>query len=121
MPKSDRANLLAILDAIAKIEQYVQGFTQSDELYGDSRSFDATMMNFVLIGEMVDRVSDQTKSKHPEVNWKQINGFRNIIAHNYLGIDAEEVWQIVQNHVPRLQKQLAAVLADLPPDAPAQK
>lgn len=68
MPKSDRANLLAILDAIKKIQQYVEGFRESDELYLDSRSFDATMMNFVLIGEMVDRISEETRSHHHEVD-----------------------------------------------------
>lgn len=113
MPKNDRANLLAVLDAVTKIQNYVQGFTQSDELYRDSRSFDATMMNFVLIGEMVDRISERTKTEHPEVDWKEIKGLRNIIAHNYLGIDAEEVWQIVQTYIPKLQKQLLGILSEL--------
>jgi uncharacterized protein with HEPN domain len=113
MPKNDRANLLAILDAITKVQKYVQGFAESDELYRDSKSFDAVMMNFVFIGEMVDRISDRTKIDHPEVDWKQIKDFRNIIAHNYLGIDAEEVWQIVQNHVPKLQTELSAIVIKL--------
>jgi uncharacterized protein with HEPN domain len=116
MPKHDRANLLAILDAVTKIQNYVRGFTESDELYLDTKSFDATMMNFIVIGEMVDRVSGETKERHPEVEWQEIKDFRNLVAHDYLGIDAEEVWQIVQNHLPKLRDQLAAILSEFAPE-----
>lgn len=112
MPKHDRANLLAILDAVTKIQNYVREFPESDALYLDTKSFDATMMNFIIIGEMVDRISSETRGRHPEVEWQQIKDFRNVVAHDYLGIDAEEVWQIVQNHLPKLKDQLTAILSE---------
>ena len=113
MPKSDRANLLAILDALKKIQDYVQDFRDSDEFYKDTRSFDAVMMNFILMGEMIDRITDETKGKHPEVQWQKAKDFRNLVAHDYLGIDAEEVWQIIQNHVPKLREQAENILSEL--------
>lgn len=58
------------------------------------------MMNFVVIGEMVDRISTAYKTAHPDVDWKQIKGLRNIIAHDYFGVDAEELWQVVKKTFP---------------------
>jgi len=63
-------------------------------------------MNFVVIGEMVDKISDELKSKHPEIEWIKIKGFQNIVAHDYFGIDAEEVWQIIKNKIPALKSDL---------------
>jgi uncharacterized protein with HEPN domain len=68
------------------------------------------MMNFVVIGEMVDRISEEFKNNHPEVDWKNIKGLRNIIAHDYFGVDAEEIWQIIRNRIPVLKKAVDAVL-----------
>lgn len=61
-------------------------------------------MNFVVIGESVKRISDGLKFSHPQIEWKKIAAFRNIIAHNYFGVDADEIWDIVQNHVSILKK-----------------
>jgi uncharacterized protein with HEPN domain len=64
-------------------------------------------MNFIVIGEMVDKLSDAFK-EHTEqqVDWYKIKGFRNVLAHDYFGIDAEEVWQIIHQDLPVLQKEL---------------
>jgi len=67
------------------------------------------MMNFVVIGEMVDKISDELKSNHPEIEWIKIKGFRNIVAHDYFGIDAEEVWQIIKNKIPALKSDLEQI------------
>jgi uncharacterized protein with HEPN domain len=64
-------------------------------------------MNFIIIGEMVEKLSDELKdATENEVNWFKIKGFRNILAHNYFGVDAEEVWQIIHNNLPNLETQL---------------
>jgi uncharacterized protein with HEPN domain len=64
------------------------------------------MMNFVVIGEMVDKLSIDFKNKHPEIEWHKIKGFRNIVAHDYFGVDAEEIWQIIKNDIPKLKKDI---------------
>ena len=69
-----------------------------------------TMMNFVVIGEMIDKLSDEFKKNHPEVEWIKIKGFRNIVAHDYFGIDAEEVWQIIKTKIPILQSDIRLLL-----------
>jgi uncharacterized protein with HEPN domain len=63
-------------------------------------------MNFVVIGEMVDKLSADFKKKHSDIEWTKIKGFRNIVAHDYFGIDAEEVWQIIKNKIPALKSDI---------------
>lgn len=116
MAKADLPNLLAILDAISQIELYTSGLETADDLSSDRKSFDAVMMNFILIGEMVDRINPELKIRNPEVPWKDIKGFRNIIAHNYLGIDVEEVWQSITDHLLPLRAQIQKVVHEMKAD-----
>ena len=79
----------------------------------DDRSiaFDASMMNFIVIGEMVDKLSDTIKSQtENNINWTKVKSFRNIIAHNYFGIDAEEVWQIINGSLTNLLENLEKLI-----------
>ena len=90
-----------MLDSISRIQIYTSDFTNPDDFNNDRKTFDATLMNFIAIGEMVDKLSDELKeSTNNIIDWPKIKGFRNILAHNYFGIDAEEVWQIIQNNIP---------------------
>lgn len=103
MSNKDRANLLAIIDSCQKIQSFVSDIKDSDEFYNDQRSFDAVMMNFIVIGESVSRLSETLKENYTSIPWIKIKGFRNLVAHDYFGIDAEEVWQIIQNDIPQLE------------------
>ena len=67
------------------------------------KSFDACLMNFIVIGEMTHRLSDEILEKHSEIEWYKIRAFRNMAAHDYFGIDAEKVWDIIQNKLPELK------------------
>ena len=108
--KKDKANLLAIIDSIDKIQEYISGMVSPHEYYSSNVVFDATLMNFIIIGEMTDRISTEMKAKYQEIDWQKVKDFRNLVAHDYLGIDAEEVWQIIQNHLPLLKKNVEHIL-----------
>ena len=110
----DRPNVLAMLDAIKRIEEYTASYGSAAEFHSRSQAFDATLMNFVGIGEMVDRLSEELKTRHAETDWQEIKEFRNIVAHDYLGVDAEEVWQIVKTDLSALKESLSTILKDLP-------
>jgi len=71
-------------------------------------------MNFVVIGEMVDRLSPELKIQYPKLDWQKVKDFRNLVAHDYLGIDAEEVWQIIHDHLPPLRIEIERILKVLP-------
>ncbi len=110
MSSKDRANLLAILDAIEKIQDYTKGISTAKEYFGNDVVFDATLMNFVVIGEMVDRLSNGIREQSAELNWQKVKDFRNLVAHDYLGVDAEEVWQIIRDDLPILKKEVEKLL-----------
>lgn len=67
-------------------------------------------MNFVIIGEAVARLTDELKEKESQIPWAKIKGLRNIVAHDYFGVDAEEVWQIIKNDLPELEKKIKTIL-----------
>jgi uncharacterized protein with HEPN domain len=106
LSEKDTANLLAVLDAIGKIQKFTEDFDNADELYADDLVFDAVLMNFVVIGETVVKLSSELISETNRIPWLKIKSFRNLIAHNYFGIDAEEVWQIAKNNLPDLKIEL---------------
>ena len=110
MLSKDKTNLMGILDAIRKIEIYTSTFSNADEFFNNIMSFDATMMNFIIIGEMVDRLSTLCKKENNHIDWPRIKGFRNLVAHDYFGIDAEEVWQIISTHIKILKKDIDNIL-----------
>ncbi len=113
MSEKDKLNILSILEAIDKIFAYTKAYNDADEFYHHQRDFDATMMNFIIIGEMVLRLSEELVEKYNHIDWHKIRGFRNIVAHNYFGIDAEEVWEIIQNHLPKLKDDLIKILESI--------
>jgi uncharacterized protein with HEPN domain len=75
-------------------------------------AFDAALMNFVVLGEMVDRLSAELKGRYPDVDWQRMKDFRNLVAHDYLGVDAEEVWQIIHTDIPELRTRLQGILRE---------
>ncbi len=107
----DRGYLSGILDSIEKITNYAGHFENADDFFDDSQAFDAALMNFVIIGEMVSKLSDGfIASTQHLIDWHKIKGFRNIIAHNYFGIDAEEVWQIIRNKLEPLKQEISKLV-----------
>jgi uncharacterized protein with HEPN domain len=102
--------LETIIEATDRIIEYTSGFNSADDFNNDYRNFDATMMNFVVMGEMVDKISDEFKKANSKIEWIKIKGFRNIVAHDYFGIDAEEVWQIIKNKIPSFRIEITTLL-----------
>jgi len=112
MSDKDSHSLQAILDAISKIIQFTQPFSDPDSFLHDVKTFDAVMMNFIVIGEMVDRISKKFKDANPQIEWNRIKGFRNLVAHDYFGIDAEEVWQIISNDLSIFKVKIEEIELD---------
>ncbi len=110
LSEKDRANLEGALDAIRKINEFTIAIHNADEFYVNELIFDATLMNFVVLGEVVEKLSPELMSSYPNIPWPQVKSFRNIIAHNYFGIDAEEVWQIIHKHLPGLKSNFLKIL-----------
>lgn len=107
----DFACLMSIIDSIDKIKNYTKDYSDADSFYDDNKAFDAVMMNFIVIGEMADKISSEFRLQTNKIiDWIKIIGFRNIIAHNYFGIDAEEVWQIIGDSLVDLETKIKSLL-----------
>jgi len=79
----------------------------------DSKSFDATMMQFVVIGETISRLDENFKNSQNQIPWQKIKDFRNIIAHDYFGIDPEEIWDIVNEKLLPLKKEIKKIIDEV--------
>lgn len=110
---NNKLNILSILESIEKIEKYSEDFVDPEEFYHDSKSFDATMMQFVIIGEIISKLDNHFKTQHSNIPWTKIKDFRNIIAHDYFGIDSDEIWDIIQNKIKPLKVEIEKLLNNL--------
>lgn len=106
MYRKDETIIFLMLEIIDKIISFSSEFKSANEFEADVKSFDATMMNFVALGETVSKLSDKFKEKYNHIDWQKIYAFRNIIAHDYFGIYAPEVWEIINTHIPKLKSEL---------------
>jgi len=106
--KDDQLYLIHILECIERIESYTQG---GREAFQKSKmSQDAVIRNFEVMGEAAKNVSEATRRIHPKVPWKRIAGFRDVLIHDYLGVDLGEVWNIVEQHLPPLKQSVKEIL-----------
>lgn len=106
--RGDTLYLEDIRDAIGKIESYVEGM-DIDSFSDDWKTIDAVVRNLSVIGEAVNNLSDETKSKNPEVSWHEIIGMRNKIVHEYFGVDQDVLWKTVQDDLPNLKETLSKI------------
>lgn len=97
-----------ILKAINNIETYLGSMTFS-EFKKNQLVIDAVTRNFEIIGEASNHIPKMIKNSHPEVMWTEIYGMRNILVHEYFGVEVDTVWYTAKIHLPTLKKQLANI------------
>lgn len=113
MSEREIKNLLEdIYDAIQKIISYTKGMSY-DDFIRDDKTVDAVVRNFEIIGEASNRIADDFKINHPEIEWRRIVGFRNRIIHEYFGIDYENLWRIKNENIPTLSEFMEQILEDM--------
>ena len=88
---------------------YTEGLRQS-EFLADRRTYDATLRNIELIGEAARHVPPRARAFHPYINWRDVVGTRNHVAHGYLGLDDDIIWDIIQTGLPELVPKLRRLL-----------
>lgn len=105
----DRLYLQHIFDSIEKIESYVA--VGHDEFMSHSHWQDAVIRQLEIIGEATKHISLSLREKRGDIPWRRIAGLRDILIHDYMGVDLSAVWEITQNNLPTLKAKIAELLS----------
>jgi uncharacterized protein with HEPN domain len=100
-----------ILESIAKIEKFCGG--GEEEFYRSELVQDAAIRNLQVLAESTQRLSEGLKSSHPEVDWRGIAAFRNVLVHGYLGLNLCRIWEVITIDLPALKPQILRIRDEL--------
>ena len=108
-PREWRLRVEDILEAIARIQQYVEGLT-FEQFQADQKTVDAVVRNLEIIGEAVRHLSASQQGLPGETPWADIAGMRNILIHEYFGVDLTIIWHTIVEDLPKLKVQVQGLL-----------
>jgi len=108
MIKDPRVYLAHILECLHKIGRFTAD--GKDRFLQDSMAQDAVLRNLEIIGEAAKRVDDTVRQAQPQIPWRALAGLRDVLIHQYEGVDLVRVWAIVEQDLPRLTESLSALL-----------
>lgn len=109
MKKDPAIFLQHILESIQAIEEYTRGFSEESFLR-DRRTQDAVVRRLEIIGEAVRKLPEATKDLASDAAWRQIIAMRNILIHEYFGVDLKLVWRVIEKDLPVLKQHIEALL-----------
>ncbi len=104
----DKIYFQHIFDAIQKIETYIS--VGEEVFFRTDHWQDAVIRELEIIGEATKKISRKLRSKYSNIPWKKIAGLRDVLIHDYMGVDISTVWEITQQDLPELKKQIQSIL-----------
>ena len=107
--RTHRMYLEDILEAMEKIQEYVEGLDY-EGFIGDDKTVDAVVRNLEVIGEASRNLPEEIKNPQPQVPWKNMIGLRNIAIHAYFGVDLKIIWEIIKKNIPETKPKIKAIL-----------
>ncbi len=107
--KDDRLYLIHISECIERIESYAKGIDKQ-EFIDSTLLQDAIIRNLQILSESTQRLSDEIRERESGIDWFEVAGFRNVLVHDYLGLDIERVWNILKKDLPALKKAIQKML-----------
>jgi uncharacterized protein with HEPN domain len=108
-PRERRLRIEDILEAIGRIEGYVAGLT-FEQFQGDQKTIDAVVRNLEIIGEAVRHLCAEDAHLPLDVSWTDIAAMRNILIHEYFGVDLQIIWHTIQADLPVLRREVQRLL-----------
>ena len=98
-----------ILDSIERIEEYSSSL-KWEEFRKNNLVIDAIVRNFEIIGEAVKHIPKTIRDRYPDIEWREAAGFRDVLIHEYFGIDTEALWDTIKTNIPSFKKKIMAIL-----------
>ena len=111
MQRDPRAFLDDIVEACEKVTRYTAAMT-SETFRGDDKTIDAVVRNLEVIGEAAKKIPEDLRLQMSNVDWQRIAGLRDVLIHQYFGIDLDIVWDVVRTKVPALRASVVAFLGE---------
>jgi uncharacterized protein with HEPN domain len=99
-------------ESIDKIIKYTKDM-KKNQFLSDDKTFDAVMRNLQIIGEAVKQFPMDIREKYPKVSWKKIAGLRDIVTHEYFGIDEDIIWDVVHKKIPELKLEVEKIIKEI--------
>ena len=109
--RDPKERLLDMLDAIERIEKYVskgRAAFEQDELIQTW-----VVHHLQIMGEAAAKVGREFHEQHPSILWPQVIAMRNVLVHDYFGVDLEEIWRVVERDLPELKNKLKKLVGEL--------
>lgn len=100
-----------ILDSGHAIFQFVKGMS-FEEFCKDRKTCSAVIREFEIIGEATSKLPDELKQRPSDVEWQDIKDFRNLLTHEYFGVDLEIVWEIIKDDLPLLISEVKEIMEE---------
>jgi uncharacterized protein with HEPN domain len=110
MSREHRLFLADMHKACEKVVRYTQGLTR-EQFVADEKTFDAVMRDLEIVGEAAKHIPPEVRAEAPDIDWRKIAGLRDVVIHEYFGLDLEIIWDIVTREVPALREQLQRLLS----------
>ncbi len=111
MTKDPRVYLAHILERADRIARYTRDGETAFQR--DDMTQDAVIRNFEVIGEAAKRVPGEYRTRHPDIPWQLMAGFRDVLIHGYEGVDLQRVWMAATRDLPAVRAAIAAILPPL--------
>ncbi len=108
----DKVRLLHIIDAINEIENYIKDSDLND-FVNNSMMFNASLRQLEIIGEASNRLSENILNKNTTIPWARIIGLRNLVIHEYFGIDDFTIWNVIKINLPSLKSEIALLIQEM--------
>ena len=112
MPRDYKIYLKDVLESIAKIEEYTKGVS-FEEFSRERMREDAIIRNLMTIGEAIKSVPKDIRSESPATEWDDMVGLRDILIHQYFGIELETIWDIIKKDLPKLKREVETLIKKL--------
>lgn len=111
MKRDVRVYIKDIFEAIEKIEEYTKGSSEED-FCSNTQMQDAVLRRLEIIGEAVKHIPQKIRNEHPDVPWKQIAGMRDMLTHEYFGVNLKRAFKVVKKDIYDLKAKIIKIQSD---------